>query len=110
MRALAVLVAVVAPMTQVVPTPVMVRAVPVLLLLSWAPGYAVAVLPGTFTDPLLRALLAISVSLAATVAVSTALLYLGLWTAPTVLLVLCGVTLLGALWKSVATRAVGARP
>lgn len=103
----AVLVAVAAPLTLVVPLPTALQAVPVLLLLGWAPGHCLAVAPGAFDDTLTRVVVAISVSLAATVVLSTALLYLGLWTAAAVLLSLCAVTLAGALAASVLPRRIG---
>lgn len=97
--ALAALVAVAAPLSLAAPVPSPLRALLVVLALGWAPGYGVAAVP--FPDPLLRTLLAIAVSLSATVAVSTTLLYLEAWTAPLTLLILCTVTLAGVVATSV---------
>ncbi len=103
----AVLIAVAAPLTLVVPLPTALQAVPVLLLLGWAPGHCLAVAPGAFDDPLTRVLVATSVSLAVTVALSTALLYLAVWTPAAVLLPLCAVTLVGALAARVLPGRIG---
>ena len=77
--------AVVAPMLLVLPLPSPVTAVLALGLLGLAPGLAMVRLlaPG---DPVLAAVTTVVCSLATTVAVSTLLLYVHLWSGPAVAL------------------------